>query len=148
MTTGTETKAEAEVRQAADAFYEALNAMLEGDIGPMEEVWSHEDYVTLMGPFGGRWVGWNDVRTEFKQEAQMHLHGRVEARDLLVRAQGDYGYTICDERGETMSIAGRPTVIDHRATNIYKRENGRWKLIHHHTDEAPALQEATGGGNI
>ncbi|MEO6354113.1 MAG: hypothetical protein ABI656_00070 [bacterium] len=29
--------------------------------------------------------------------------------------------------------------INHRVTNIYQREAGGWKLIHHHTDLVPAM---------
>jgi ketosteroid isomerase-like protein len=40
-----------------------------------------------------------------------------------------------------MSVGGQPVAVEHRATNIFRREQGR-KLIHHHTDPAPALQAA------
>lgn len=148
MTTATETKNVTEVRQASDEFYSALNAMLSGDIGPMESIWSHSQEATLMGPFGERWIGWEQVRAEFKQDAQMHIGGTVTPRDVLVRADGDLGYTICMETGENITMQGHPVVISHRATNIFRRESGQWKMIHHHTDEAPDLQEAVGRGTI
>jgi hypothetical protein len=30
--------------------------------------------------------------------------------------------------------AGQSVTIEHRVTNLYQREAGAWKLIHHHTD--------------
>jgi len=35
--------------------------------------------------------------------------------------------------------------IDHRVTNIYRRESGVWKMIHHHTDSSPAMQDVLSG---
>jgi ketosteroid isomerase-like protein len=32
--------------------------------------------------------------------------------------------------------------IDGRVTNIYRRESGTWKIVHHHTDVAQAMLEA------
>ncbi|HEV8711480.1 MAG TPA: nuclear transport factor 2 family protein [Candidatus Binatia bacterium] len=137
------TPAEEEVRQAADAFYAALNRMFTGDMGPMSEIWSHASDVTDMGPFGGRLVGWEKVGAEFEREAKMKLGGKVEARDVVVRVGGDLGYTLCVEHGENMSADGKPVTVDHRATNIFRREAGKWKLIHHHTDISEALQKAS-----
>ncbi len=34
--------------------------------------------------------------------------------------------------------------LDIRATNIYRRDDGQWKIIHHHTDVDRPLQEALG----
>jgi hypothetical protein len=28
---------------------------------------------------------------------------------------------------------------EHRVTNIYQRENGVWKMIHHHSDTSPTM---------
>jgi ketosteroid isomerase-like protein len=131
-----------EVRQASDAFYAALNRMFTGDMGPMSEIWSHASDVTDMGPFGGRLVGWEKVGAEFEREAKMKLGGKVEARDVVVRVGGEVGYTLCVEHGENMSADGKPVTVDHRATNIFRREAGTWKLIHHHTDISESLQKA------
>jgi ketosteroid isomerase-like protein len=133
---------EAEVRQASEAFYAALNRMFTGDLGPMNDIWSHAPDVTDMGPFGGRRVGWQEVSAQFEREAKMKLGGKVEARDMLVHVSGDLGYTLCVEHGENMSASGKPIAVDHRATNIFRREAGKWKLIHHHTDISEALEKA------
>ena len=45
------------IREAAEKFKAALNAMLAGDASAMAEVWSHADDVTYMGPAGGIRVG-------------------------------------------------------------------------------------------
>jgi ketosteroid isomerase-like protein len=41
-----------------------------------------------------------------------------------------------------MKVGGEPVRIDWRATNIYRREGGGWKIVHHHADVSPAFVEA------
>jgi ketosteroid isomerase-like protein len=129
---------------ANDSFYAALNAMFTGNMTPMDSIWSHSDDVTDMGPFGGRLVGWDSVNAEFTKEANMKLGGKVVCNDLIVHAGTDMGYTVCTEAGENMSAKGKPVMVSHRATNVFRLENGKWKLVHHHTDLSPQLQKAIG----
>jgi ketosteroid isomerase-like protein len=133
---------ETELRAANDHFYTALNSMFVGDLEPMNNIWSHQDDVTDLDPFGGRLVGWNKVGAEFKKEAKMKLGGRVVAKDIIAIAGNDMGYIVCVEEGENMSAAGKPVRVKHRTTNIFRREDGGWKLAHHHTDLSPELQKA------
>jgi len=132
--------AEAGVRQASDQFYAALGSMLAGDATPLGEVWSHAADVTNMGPIGDRQVGWEAVKAQFDGEAKRKMGGSVSCKDLLVRATANLGYTLCVEHGEQLSARGKPIVVEHRVTNIFRREQGKWKLVHHHTDQSGGLQ--------
>ncbi len=38
-------------------------------------------------------------------------------------------------------MAGHPVAIEHRCTNIDRREGGAWRIVHHHSDIAPAMLE-------
>jgi ketosteroid isomerase-like protein len=58
--------------------------------------------------------------------------------DQAIRVAGDLAYELGVERGR-LTLAGQEVTIDHRVTNIYRREAGAWKIIHHHTDVAPAM---------
>ena len=140
----TDANAEKELRAASDQFYAALNAMFVGELAPMNAIWSHRDDVTDLGPFGGRLVGWVAVGAEFKKEAGMKLGGHVGCKDVVVHAGSDMGYTVCVEEGQNMSADGKPVVVSFRATNVFRRENGQWKLVHHHTDISAQLEKATG----
>ena len=136
-------KTEQGLRGANDQLYAALNAMFIGDLKPMDNLWSHTDNVTDMGPFGGRLTGWEAVGEEFKKEAAMKLGGKIVCKDLHIYAGTDMGYTICVEEGENMGADGKPVLVSHRATNIFHLENGQWKLVHHQTDLSPKLEKAT-----
>lgn len=135
------------LRIANDEFYAALNENFTGNTGPLEAAWSHGEDVSDQGPFGARLDGWTDVYEEFKKEAAMKLGGKVVCKDLIVRSGGDMGYTACIEEGQNMSAEGKPVVVRFRATNIFRLENGAWKMVHHHTDLSAPLQDATGTNN-
>jgi ketosteroid isomerase-like protein len=42
------------------------------------------------------------------------------------------------EQGQA-KLAGEQIPIENRVTNIYRREAGGWKIVHHHTDISPAM---------
>ena len=136
-------KTEQSLQTANEQFYAALNAMFSGDLQLMNDIWSHEEDITNMGPFGGRLTGWEAVGAEFKKEGAMKLGGKIVCKDLHLYAGSDLGYTVCVEEGENMSADGKPVVVSHRATNIFRMENGQWKLVHHQTDLSPELEKAT-----
>ena len=41
-------------------------------------------------------------------------------------------------------MAGEQIAIDQRVTNVYRREAGGWKMVHHHTDLSPAMLDLLG----
>ena len=125
--------AEDEVRQASEQFYTALNRMVEGDAAPLADIWSHSAAVTTMHPIGGRQVGWDEVRGSFEQTAGLASGGQVKLDDQIVQVVGDVAYELGVERGQAQ-LAGQPMTIEQRVTNIYRREPGGWKIVHHHTD--------------
>jgi uncharacterized protein (TIGR02246 family) len=135
--------AEAEVREASRQFYAALNRMANGDSGAMADIWSRSATVTVMHPIGGREVGWDAVRASFEQVAQVASDGKVEIRDQLVHVAGDLAYEMGVEQGH-LKLGGHHAAIEHRVTNIYQRQDGAWKMVHHHTDTSPAMLEILG----
>jgi len=129
------------VRKASEEFYAAINHMVNGDTHPMTAIWSHDRDVTAMHPIGGRMVGWDKVRKSFEDVSRIASDGRVELAEQTIRTMGDLAYEVGIERGHA-KFAGKKVPIDHRVTNIYRREGGKWKIVHHHTDVAPAMVDA------
>jgi len=130
--------AEDEVRRASGQFYAALNRMVNGDAGPLAEIWSHSVPVTTMHPIGGREVGWDKVRDAWEQVAKLASDGQVRLGDQLIQVVGDMAYELGTEQGQA-KLGGQQVSIEHRVTNIYRRESGAWKIVHHHTDVSPAM---------
>jgi len=136
---------EDEIRQASEQFYAALNRTINGDSGSMMEVWSHGSDVTVLHPLGGRETGWREVRASWEQVAQEFSEGQVSIEDLVVVAlAADVAYTLGTEHGQA-KVGDERVGIDWRATNIYRREEGEWKMVHHHTDVSHALMEVLKG---
>ena len=133
---------EDEVRQASERFYVALNSVLNGDLRPMVEVWSHGSDVSVMHPFGDRALGWEEVRASWEQATQAFSDGQAALDDLVVvPIADDVVYTLGTDHGQ-MKVGDQPVLIDGRVTTIYRREGGGWKIVHHHTDVSQTMVEA------
>ncbi|WP_394835919.1 nuclear transport factor 2 family protein [Pendulispora rubella] len=132
---------EQEVRNAHDRFYAALNRVVMGDPSAMEEVWWHDEQVTTLHPLGGCSTGWAQVWVTWEELAATIPEGRVEVTELQVHVQGHVAYTICVEHA-SIYFAGGWVHFDSRATNVFLRKNGVWKMLHHHPDKAPDVQTA------
>jgi ketosteroid isomerase-like protein len=134
---------EDEVRAASEKFYAALNRMLNGDPGSLNDIWSHGASVTAMHPIGGREIGWDQVRKSFEQVSQLTSAGQVRLSDQIIQIAGDVAYELGVERAR-FTLAGQPVAGNCRVTNIYRRESGSWKVVHHHTDATPAMLDVAG----
>jgi uncharacterized protein (TIGR02246 family) len=130
---------EDDVRAASEQFYAALNSMANGDAGPMADIWSHDADVTAMHPIGGRQLGWNQVGDSWQQVAKIASDGRVTPGDQLIRVIGDAAYELGTEH-VALTLAGDSVRTEVRVTNIYRREAGAWRIVHHHTDVSPEMQ--------
>lgn len=131
---GDSTPAQKEIREATTLFYAALNSALHGDLDPLSAVWSHRSDVSDLDGVGARATGWTAVRADFQNMTRLYPEGRIEPQDILVVADGDIGYSVCTESGQLRSSEGPMVKFTRRATNIFRREDGRWKMVHRHTD--------------
>lgn len=129
---------EGDVRAASEQFYAALNSMLNGDAGPMKDIWSHSGAVTTMHPIGGRETGWDAVRNSWEQVAGIASGGQVRLGDQNIQAGEDMAYEIGIEHAR-FSLAGQSVTGEARVTNVYRRETSGWKIVHHHTDSVPEM---------
>jgi ketosteroid isomerase-like protein len=131
-----------EVRQASDRFYAALNRGLTGDTSEMFNMCSHADDVTTMHPLGGRQTGWPEVRGSWEMAVSAVSGGSVAVSDLeITLLAGDSAYTTGTETASA-TVGGAPVSFSGRCTNVYRRENGVWKVVHHHVDLLPDVASA------
>jgi len=144
LTAGTANASEADeraVREASTQFYAALNAMFTGDVAPMKSIWSHADDVTYLGPAGGLQVGWDKVLTQWEAQAALKLGGKVTPEKTTMAVGQTLAVTQNYEKGENVNADGERQTVSIRATNVFRKENGRWKMISHHTDLLPFLEQ-------
>lgn len=128
------------VIKAVDGFYFALNEMFKGDVKRMKKVWSHAPDVTYMGPDGGYLIGWADTLKSWEQQASLKLGGRVQPEVFHYNIGEDIAVVHNYENGKNY-VDGKERVVKIRATNVFRKENGEWKMIGHHVDLLPYLKK-------
>lgn len=130
-----------EVLAANDQFYTALNALFTGELTPMKAIWSHANDVTYMGPVGGFQVGWDAVSKDWEAQAAMKLGGTLAASEMRATVGRDLAVVSGIENGEGLNVKGETQKVSIRATNIFRKEDGQWKMIGHHVDLLPQMAE-------
>jgi hypothetical protein len=43
------------------------------------------------------------------------------------------------EKGENPNVGGKAQVVSIRATNVFRKEQGKWKMIGHQVDPLPLM---------
>lgn len=124
----------ATLQDAADAFYAAGNRLLAGDPGSFETIWSEADDISLLGPLGAIRTGRAAVMEEFARESAMGFKGTLVADERRFVETPEMGLLVCVERTRGMTQAGEAITVDIRASTVFRKEAGHWKVVHHHTD--------------
>src|SRR5882757_2070018 len=116
----------------------ADRALHQGDAEPRMETWSHSDPVTLFGASMPTRTGWADVSQAFHTVASWFSDLRDYRFEVIAAgASADLAYTIGLEQ-TTVSVNGKPTTYTLLVTQVYRREQGAWKIVHRHGDYASA----------
>jgi ketosteroid isomerase-like protein len=121
------------VAAATARFYAALNTMFTGNGQPMKDAWSHAKDVTYMGPDGVYLTGWDAIGPAWNAQAAARLGGHVTPQQLHIVAGADLAVANCIESGENI-VNGKTETVKLRATNVFRKEAGGWKMIAHQTD--------------
>lgn len=126
-------------------YTRAVDQMHNGDPRAFAEWWSRREPVTLLGAAGPDVAGWENVTRKQAEVASRFSNGTaVDVELIAADVNGDWAYTVAYERS-SVSVGGGPTKHAFlRATQIYRRESGDWKLAHRHADSVnPADSPAT-----
>jgi len=109
--------------------------LLQGDAAPLRELYSHGAGITVLGGFGGLERGWTEVGPRLDWAAAQFAGGSY-ARETIAMVEGeDLAYTVSVERNRVREAGKAEEVqLDLRVTQIYRRENGQWRLVHRHAD--------------
>jgi ketosteroid isomerase-like protein len=115
-------------------------ALHNGDAAPRRAIWSRSDPVTVLGAWKSA-TGQNEVSDLFGQleatfsNCTSYSH-EIVAADVI----GDMAYTVGYEHTQA-SVNGEPRTYSLRATQVYRREDGEWKVAHRHADTVPDAEE-------
>ena len=122
------------LNDAISEFYKAHNAIFEGNVAPMEEIWSRSDDVTYMSPIGGILVGYEAAINSWRKQSELRLGGHVDPIDMSVVEGSDIGVCYNYVKGTNFVLDGKEVHPNIRATTVYRKEGDSWKVISHHTD--------------
>ena len=123
----------------------AETALHNGDPAPRIAMWSRTDPLTLLGAaMSGR--GWAEIGPMFEVLGQQFSNCTAYENEIVAaEARGDLAYIVALEH-TTAAIAGAPPhpyVL--RATTIFRREEGEWKVVHRHADPVSSESGAVVG---
>src|SRR5688500_6501191 len=119
---------------------DAETALHSGDPGPRLAIWSTREPVSVLGA-GRSAVGQDAVRDLFRSLADTFSNCASHVYELVAAdVVGDMAFTAGYERTEA-SINGEPRRYVLRVTQVYRREDGEWKVAHRHGDTAEGAQE-------
>jgi ketosteroid isomerase-like protein len=119
------------VRFANEAFY---TAFLSRDLAAMDEVWSRRSTVTCVHPGWAPLIGRDRVMGSWQAILGNPQSPRIHCRDARVVLLGDIAYVVCYEELDKATFLV--------ATNVFAREDGTWKLVHHQAGAVPPPEEA------
>jgi ketosteroid isomerase-like protein len=115
-------------------------ALIKGDAEPRVALWSQQDPLTLFSAGGEARSGTAAITKFFRDLAARYSNGRDFRFDIeAVEVGGDLAYSVGFELFKA-SIAGQPRDVVIRVTQIYRREDGVWKIVHRHGDSASGDQ--------
>ena len=112
-------------------------AYVNGDAGPLTEISTEHDPATFFGPQGGVIEGAGTVLDTNQQGAAGFAPGGESRFEILhAAAGGALGYLVGIQRAAVKLTGGADEVVELalRLTELYRREDGSWKLVHRHAD--------------
>ena len=111
-------------------------AVHNGDAGPRRAIWSRNDPVTLLGAWKNA-SGQQELDELFAHLAESFSACTSYELELLeAEVRGDTAYTVRFEH-TSASVNGVPRTYTLRATQIYRHEDGQWKVAHRHGSAPP-----------
>ena len=126
-------QAEAEFREMHRRLVAANNRFAQGDAAPWKELCSHEKDVTLFGGAGGYERGWDQVGPRYSWASANFSGGKMTTEVLSTHVSGDLACTVELEHWDVrLASTGATSQIELRVTQVYRREDGAWKVIHRH----------------
>lgn len=121
-------------------LYEAELALHNGDAAPRRALWSRNEPVSVLGAWQNA-HGQREIDELFAALAQSFSDCtsfvfELQARDVI----GDMAYTAGLEH-TSVSVNLEPRSYTLRVTQVYRREEGEWKVAHRHGDTLTEPEE-------
>jgi ketosteroid isomerase-like protein len=118
-----------------DLRQRAAAAFLDGDASAVAALVSSEPGATFFEPGGAVLLGAEKIRERFRRTAQGFSQGSYSFQ-VLHHEVGEALACVVGIQRSTTHVKGRgePLRLNLRVTEIFRREDGSWKLVHRHAD--------------
>jgi len=120
--------------------HEALTQQGGGHSAPFLSLWSHTPDVTVMAAVGGYQTGFEAVSDLLSNVSKSLNWETLNAENLATGVSGDLAFTVELEH-MTRTVDGEAQEMTVRATQVYRRADGEWKVIHRHGDVLTPYEE-------
>jgi ketosteroid isomerase-like protein len=114
----------------------AAEAYVNGDARLLTALAARSSDATFFGPGGGAVHGTDAVLSRYQSDAPMFERGGTTRLEILhAGASGDVGYWVGYQHAMAR-LRGKPDPVPMkmRVTEVFRREDGAWKLVHRHAD--------------
>ncbi|MEZ5934767.1 MAG: DUF4440 domain-containing protein [Alphaproteobacteria bacterium] len=120
------------------SFIEGTKRFMEGDATLWKQNAAHSEDAIIMGAWGAYEKGWKEEvsdRYDWAVQRFQDSEADLEIEYLNAMTSGDLAFTTAIEHAR-VKLAGqneaKPMTL--RATQVFRKENGQWKLILRHAD--------------
>ena len=130
--------------QVLEQWHLAQDAFVKGDPEPVKQMWSHGEDVSVANPYGPPVRGWDKVTQVVEHAASGRRDGKATGYEVVAKyVTGELAYVVQIERAES-KVGDREEITPYavRATNIFRPEDGEWKIVHRHADPITTPQAA------
>jgi len=116
--------------------------LVNGRPDAFKALWSHHDDVTLSGGLGGAVAkGWPQVSERLDWVATQYLDGTRTHEEIARNVGQDLAYVVLRETIRFTSPSNRrPMIQELRVTQVFRREGGKWLIVHRHADSQVTRQ--------
>jgi len=114
----------------------AASAYVNGDPSPIGDLATRDLPATFFGPGGGTVKGAHEVVGAYEHDSGMFRSGSKSRLEILQMAATDGVAYWTGLQHATVNMSGQPDPVPMtlRVTEIFRREDGDWKLVHRHAD--------------
>lgn len=107
-----------------------------GDPEPLDEIVATKGAATFFPPSGGTACGAEIVRERYRRDASAFSPGAKNRFEIMDSgASGDLAFWTGLQHFEGR-LGGKEMRMKLRVTELFRREDGAWKLVHRHADPA------------
>jgi ketosteroid isomerase-like protein len=126
-----------------ERYHQALGEFMKGDPQPVWKLHSHREDATLANPRGRIAHGWEQVSQRMAEVASGRREGQMSVEVVERFVSPELACVVQMEQAKAKFGASEDlTTYALRATILFRREEGAWKVAHRHADPLSAVEQA------